>query len=356
MERAIRVERMLAVLSPTLRLLVNLGLVTVVWFGGVQVMQGSLNVGQIVALSNYVWWVLFPLVNLSLSVGFISAADASTQRIFEVLDTGPEVVDHAGAEALPAVKGRVALENVAFTYGGRDEEPVLEGINLVAEPGETVALVGATGAGKSTLIDLVPRFYDVTGGRVTLDGIDVRDVTLDSLRAQVGTVLQETVLFTGTIRDNIRYGRPDASDEEVVAAAQAAQAHDFITGFPAGYDTPIGQRGVNLSGGQKQRIAIARALLLQPRVLIMDDSTSSVDVATEGQILAALDRFMAGHTRLVVAQRISTILNADKIVVLDRGRVAASGTHRELLASSPIYREIYQSQLGDTVEGGARHG
>ena len=356
MERAIRVERMLAVLSPTLRLLVNLGLVAVVWFGGVQVMQGSLNVGQIVALSNYVWWVLFPLVNLSLSVGFISAADASTQRIFEVLDTGPEVVDHAGAEALPAVKGRVALENVAFTYGGRDEEPVLEGINLVAEPGETVALVGATGAGKSTLIDLVPRFYDVTGGRVTLDGIDVRDVTLDSLRAQVGTVLQETVLFTGTIRDNIRYGRPDASDEEVVAAAQAAQAHDFITGFPAGYDTPIGQRGVNLSGGQKQRIAIARALLLQPRVLIMDDSTNSVDVATEGQILAALDRFMAGHTRLVVAQRISTILNADKIVVLDRGRVAASGTHRELLASSPIYREIYQSQLGDTVEGGARHG
>ncbi len=362
MGRAIRVERLLAVLAPTLRLLINLGLVAVVWFGGVQVVDGNLNVGQIVALSNYVWWVMMPLVMLSLSVGFISSADASTQRIFEVLDSEPEVVDRA-REPLPAIKGRVALENVIFAYGGHDENPVLEGIDLVAEPGETVALVGATGAGKSTLVNLVPRFYDVSEGRVTLDGVDVRDVTLDSLRAQLGTVLQETVLFSGTIRDNIRYGRPAASDEEVVAAARAAQAHDFITRFPAGYDTPIGQRGVNLSGGQKQRIAIARALLARPRVLVMDDATSSVDVETEGKILSALDRFMAGHTRLVVAQRLSTIINADKIVVLDRGRIAASGTHRELLASSPIYREIYQSQLGNHTfagapsasEGGASH-
>jgi len=354
MGRAIRVERMLAVLSPTLRLLVNLGLVAVVWFGGTQVVEGTLNVGELVALSNYVWWVIMPLAMLSLSVGFISSADASTQRIFEVLDSQPEVVDDARAEPLPAVEGRVALENVVFTYGGHDENAVLEGINLVVEPGETVAFVGATGAGKSTLINLVPRLYDVSEGRVTLDGVDVRDVTLDSLRAQVGAVLQETVLFSGTIGDNIRYGRPGASDEEVVAAAQAAQAHDFITSFPAGYDTLIGQRGVNLSGGQKQRIAIARALLARPRVLIMDDATSSVDVETEGKILSALDRFMADHTRLVVAQRISTIMNADKIVVLDRGRIVASGTHRELMASSPIYREIYQSQLGNH-EGGAFH-
>ena len=354
MGRAIRVERMLAVLAPTLRLLVNLGLVAVVWFGGVQVMEGNLNVGQIVALSNYVWWVLFPLVMLSLSVGFISSADASTQRIFEVLESEPAVVDADRAEALHTVKGRVVLENVVFAYDERDETPVLEGISLMAEPGETVALVGATGAGKSTLINLVPRFYDVSEGRVTLDDVDVRDVTLDSLRAQVGTVLQETVLFSGTIRDNIRYGRPDASDEEVEAAARAAQAHDFITSFPAGYDTLIGQRGVNLSGGQKQRLAIARALLARPRVLIMDDATSSVDVETEGKILSALDRSMAGHTRLVVAQRISTIMNADRIVVLDRGRIAASGTHHELLASSPIYHEIYQSQLGNQ-EGGTSH-
>jgi len=353
MGRAIRVERLLAILSPTLRLLVNLALVAVVWFGGVQVVEGALSVGEIVALSNYVWWVVWPLAMLSLSVGFISSADASAQRIFEVLDTEPEVVDDT-REALPAIKGRVALENVVFTYGRHDENPVLEGINLVVEPGETVALVGATGAGKSTLINLVPRFYDVSEGRVTLDGVDVRDVTLDSLRAQVGAVLQETVLFSGTVGDNIRYGRPDASDEEVVAAAQAAQAHDFIVSFPAGYDTPIGQRGVNLSGGQKQRIAIARALLAQPRVLIMDDATSSVDVETEGKILAALDRFVAGHTRLVVAQRLSTIMNADKIVVLDRGRIAASGTHGELLSSSPIYREIYQSQFGNH-EGGTSH-
>ncbi len=354
MGRTIRVERMLAVLSPTLRLLVNLGLVAVVWFGGTQVVKGDLSVGEIVALSNYVWWVVWPLAMLSLSVGFVSSADASTQRIFEVLDSQPEVADEARAEPLPAVKGRVALEDVVFTYSKHDENPVLEGINLVVEPGETVALVGATGAGKSTLINLVPRFYDVSKGRVTLDGVDVRDITLDSLRAQVGAVLQETVLFTGTVGDNIRYGRPDASDEEVVAAAQAAQAHDFIVSFPAGYDTPIGQRGVNLSGGQKQRIAIARALLARPRVLIMDDSTSSVDVETESKILSALDRFMANHTRLVVAQRLSTIMNADKIVVLDRGRIAASGTHGELLTSSPIYREIYQSQLGNH-EGETSH-
>jgi len=351
---------MLAVLAPMLRLLINLGLVAVIWFGGVQVLEGNLNVGQIVALSNYVWWVMMPLVMLSLSVGFISSADASTQRIVEVLDSQPEVVDAARAEALPVGKGQVAFENVTFTFGGHDEEPVLKGINLVVEPGETVALVGATGAGKSALVSLVPRFYDVSEGRVTLDGVDVRDVTLDSLRAQVSVVLQETVLFSGTIGDNIRYGRPDAadklhpSDEEVVTAALAAQAHDFITSFPAGYDTPIGPRGVNLSGGQKQRIAIARALLARPRVLIMDDATSSVDVETESKILSALDRFMAGHTRLVVAQRISTIMNADKIVVLDRSRIAASGTHHELMASSPIYREIYQSQLGNQ-EGGVSH-
>ena len=349
-DRAIRVERMLAFLSPTLRLLINLGLVAVVWFGGIQVMQGTLDLGQVVALSNYVWWMVFPLINLSMSAGFISAADASARRIFEVLDSRPAVADNGRAELPAAAHRRVALEDVTFSYGEQEEEPVLQGVNLVAEPGETVALLGATGSGKSTLVSLVPRFYDATKGRVTLDGVDVCDLPLDTLRSQMGVVLQETVLFTGTIRDNIRYGRPDASEEEVVPAAKAAQAHDFIMAFPAGYDTLVGQRGVNLSGGQKQRIAIARALLVRPAVLIMDDSTSSVDVETEGRILSALDDLMAGTTRLVVAQRISSILSADRIVVLDRGRVVASGTHRELMASSPMYRDIYRSQLGNGAD------
>ena len=352
-ERAVRVERMLAFLSPTLRLLINLGLVAVVWFGGVQVVQGTLNLGQVVALSNYVWWMVFPLINLSMSAGFISSADASTRRIFEVLDSRPAVADNGRAELPSAERRRVALEDVVFAYGEQEEEPVLQGVSLVAEPGETVALLGATGSGKSTLINLVPRFYDVTEGRVTLDGVDVRDLPLDTLRSWLGVVPQETLLFSGTIRDNIRYGRPDASDEEVMAAAQAAQAHDFVMGFPDGYDTWVGQRGASLSGGQKQRIAIARALLLRPAVLIMDDSTSSVDVETEGRILSALDRLMDGTTRLVVAQRISGILNADRIVVLDRGRIVASGTHRELMASSPIYQDIYRSQLGNGADAAA---
>jgi ATP-binding cassette subfamily B protein len=245
------------------------------------------------------------------------------------------------------MKGLVAFENVCFSYNGDCSEPVLNGIRLVAEPGETVAILGATGSGKSSLIHLIPRFYDVSSGQVTIDGIDVRDVTLESLRPQIGVALQDPLLFSGSIRDNIRYGRADATEEEVIAAAKAAQAHDFIMDFPEGYDTQIGQRGVNLSGGQKQRIAIARALLIQPRILILDDSTSSVDVETEAKIEAALEQLMADPTRFVIAQRVSTVLRADKIVVLERGQIAAVGTHSELMASSPIYQEIYESQLGD---------
>jgi len=260
-----------------------------------------------------------------------------------------------------APRGRVAFEHVTFSYDGDGSDPVLKDIDFVAEPGQTVALLGTTGAGKSSLVRLIPRFYDVTAGRVTLDGVDVRDVDKDALRAQIGIALQETVLFSGTIRDNIRYGRPSATEDEVIAAARAAQAHDFTTSFPEGYDTVLGQRGVNLSGGQKQRIAIARALLLQPAVLILDDSTSSVDVETETKIQAALEGLMRDRTNpsaplrtdFVIAQRISTVLTADKILVLDDGQIAAEGTHAELLASSPIYREIYDSQLGN---GATAHG
>ena len=252
-----------------------------------------------------------------------------------------------GAQALPTVAGRVAFEDVCFSYNHGCDEPVLNGINLVAEPGQTVAILGATGSGKSSMIHLIPRFYEVERGRVTLDGVDVRDIPLDALRAQVGVALQEAVLFSGTIRDNIRYGNPDATDEDVVAAARAAQAHEFIMSFPDGYDTEVGQRGVNLSGGQKQRLSIARALLVHPKVLILDDSTSAVDFETEAEIEASLAQLHADCTTFVVAQRISTVLNADKIVVLEQGQVAAEGTHTELMTSSPIYREIYESQLGD---------
>ncbi|MBC7238054.1 MAG: ATP-binding cassette domain-containing protein [Chloroflexi bacterium] len=316
----------------------------------------------------------------------IFAAEASAERIQEVLTAEPEVREKPDAvpwngrpggdgrsgvlttaQGVPSIvtspvrAARVVFENVSFYYRGDGGAPVLSDINLVAEPGQQVAILGATGSGKSTLIHLIPRFYDVSSGRITIDGIDVRDMKLDSLRSQIGIALQEAVLFTGTIRDNIRYGRPNASDAEVEAAARAAQAHDFILSLPNGYDTWVGQRGVNLSGGQKQRISIARALLVNPRILILDDSTSAVDFETEARIQAALEILLrrASHstTIFVVAQRISTVLGADKIIVLENGRIVAEGTHGQLLASSPIYQEIYASQLGDgPAVGGMKHG
>jgi ATP-binding cassette subfamily B multidrug efflux pump len=354
MAQTVNVMLLLAILLPTMLNIVNLGVVGVIWFGGNLAIDGDFTVGEVVASINYLSYSLFPMLMLGMMIGPLSAADASAGRILEVLDSTADVQNRPQAQALSGVQGRIAFENVCFSYDGADcEEAVLEGISLVAEPGQEVAILGATGSGKSSLIHLIPRFYDVTEGRVTLDGVDVRDIPLDVLRAQIGTALQEAVLFSGTIRDNIRYGRPDATDEEVLAAAKAAQAHDFISASPDGYDTLIGQRGVNLSGGQKQRIAIARALLVQPKVLILDDSTSAVDVETEAKIQAALDELMIGRTSFVIAQRISTVLNADKIVVLERGQIAAVGTHAELMASSPIYQEIYESQLGN---GGAHNG
>ncbi len=376
MDENIRVMQILALLLPTMMFLVNLGIAGVVWFGGNSVVGGSFTVGEIVASINYISYALFPMLMLGGMVGPLAAADASSGRILEVLDSTSDVQDRAQARLAGVVEGRVAFEDVCFSYNGSKaednghpsecDEAVLEGINLVAEPGQTVAILGATGSGKSSLIHLIPRFYDVGRGRVTLDGVDVRDLPLDQLRDQVGIALQDAVLFSGTIRDNIRYGCPDATEEEVRAAAQAAQAHEFVAALPDGYDTVLGQRGINLSGGQRQRLAIARALLVRPRILILDDSTSAVDVETEAKIQAALERLAADRsasstslgreapmTSFVIAQRISTVLTADKIVVLDRGRIAAEGTHTELMASSPIYREIYESQLGN---GGANHG
>ena len=352
MKENIRVMQLLALLIPTMMFLVNIGIVGVVWLGGNMVILGDLTVGEMVASINYLSYSLFPMLMLGGMVGPLSAADASAARIYEVLDSTPDVQDRSQTQTLDSVKGRVSFENVCFSYNQASGEPVLRDINLVAEPGQTVAILGATGSGKSSLVKLVPRYYDVEQGCVTLDGIDVRDLPLALLRAQTGIALQETVLFSGTIRDNIRYGYPDATDEEVVSAAQTAQAHDFILSFPNKYDTVLGQRGVNLSGGQKQRLAIARAVLIQPKILILDDSTSAVDVETEVLIEAALDRLMTESTTFVIAQRISTVLNADKIVVLDRGQIVAEGTHTDLMTSSPIYQEIYDSQLGG--DGGGR--
>lgn len=347
----IRVMQLLAALIPTMLLLVNLGIVGVVWFGGSLAINGDFTVGEIVASINYMSYSLFPMMMLGGMIGPLSAADASARRIWEVLNSTAEVQNRppgSGRDLHPTdIRGRVAFEDVYFSYDHDCHEPVLESINLVAEPGQRVAILGATGSGKSSLIHLIPRFYDVERGCVTLDGVDVRDLPLDALRAQVSIALQEAVLFSGTVRDNIRYSRPDAMEEEVIAAAKAAQAHDFIAAFPDGYNTLVGQRGVNLSGGQKQRMAIARALLVRPKVLILDDSTSVVDVETEAKIEAALERLTNNCTTFVIAQRISTVLNADKIVVLDRGQIAAEGTHAELMASSPIYQEIYESQLGN---------
>ena len=356
MEKTIAVVRVVAVAMPFAMLAMNLGLVGVIWFGGLQVTAGQMTTGEIISFINYLLRTLIALLMTSMIVLQISRAEASARRISAVLDTEPAVQNRPDAIREHRFHGRVAFDQVCFGYESHCGDPVLNDVNFVAEPGQTVALLGATGAGKSSLVHLIPRFYDVTGGRVTIDGVDVRELDKHTLRRNIGIALQETVLFSGTIRDNIRYGRPDASDAEVVAAAKAAQAHDFITSFPEGYDTELGQRGVNLSGGQKQRIAIARALLLQPAVLILDDSTSSVDVETEVEIQAALEELMRDRTSFVIAQRISTVLTADKILVLDDGQIAAEGTHEELLAASPIYREIYDSQLGNGNGRGNGHG
>ncbi len=355
--QAIQANRTIAIMPSFMMLTINLGIIGVLWFGGIQVVQGGMKTGQIVAFVNYLTTTLFSLMMVSQLVIQLARAEASARRIQEVLEKEPLVQDRPGAisnvfaqdAAGRRVAGRVAFEQVTFGYDHNGGDPVLKGVSFIAEPGQTVALLGTTGAGKSSLVHLIPRFYDVRSGRVTVNDRDVRELKQEALRRQIGVALQEVVLFSGTIRDNIRYGRPDATDEEVIAAAKAAQAHEFILSFPEGYDTQVGQRGVNLSGGQKQRIAIARALLLDPAILILDDSTSAVDVETEARIQAALENRPRPCTTLVIAQRISTVLNADKILVLEDGQIAAQGTHRELLASSPIYREIYESQLGNGV-------
>lgn len=350
-DRNIRVMRFMATLSPAMSIFVNIGMVIVIWAGGIQSAAGGVSVGKIVAFINYLHTTMGPLGIMVMMANVVAAATASSERINEVLDTVPEVTEPAKPKLLPDGRGiQVAFEGVDFHYNGTNDGLVLSDVDLIAEPGQTVAILGATGAGKSSIVNLVPHFYEVAAGKVSWNGVDVRDVKQSDLLAQVGVVPQETILFSGTVRDNIRYGNPEASDDEVIEAAKATQANDFIMSLPNGYDTRIEERGVNLSGGQKQRIAIARALLLKPSILILDDSTSSVDVETETRIQDAMKSWLKESTSFVVAQRISTVLNADKILVVDEGRIVAQGTHNELMQTSPVYQEIYESQLGSGVK------
>ncbi len=328
---------------PLMDLIANAGTVFIIWYGGLLVVRGQLTLGELVAFSTYLGQLVMPVRRLGMIVSAIAQAVASGERIFEILDAESEVQDAPDAVPLPPVSGHVRFESVSFAYFGRHQ--VLRDISFEAHPGQVVALLGATGSGKSTIINLIPRFYDPTEGRILIDGYDIRRVTLNSLRSQIGIVLQETTLFAATIRENIAFGRPDATEAEIVEAARAAQAHDFIMAMPKGYDTHVGERGVTLSGGQKQRIAIARALLKDPRILILDDATSSVDTETERLIQLALERLMRGRTSFVIAQRLSTVRMADLILVLERGRIAARGTHEELLHTSGLYAEIYYRQL-----------
>ena len=344
MEQSIAVSRLFTFMFPLIFMIANLGQAVILYAGGKQIIAGTLTLGEWQEFSMYLMYLFFPIMMFGMIITQMGQAAASAERIFEILDARSDITDKPNAVTLPDVKGEVKFENVTFRYfsGG---EPVLNKVSFEARPGETIALLGATGSGKTTIINLLPRFYDPSEGRITIDGYDLRDVTLASLRSQIGIVLQETILFSGSIRENIAFGKPDASLEEIHAAARAAAAHDFIMSFPDGYDTHVGERGQTLSGGQKQRLAIARALLLNPRILILDDSTSSVDLNTEAQIQKALDTLMKDRTSFVIAQRISTVIHADRILVLDRGEIVAQGKHAQLMEEEPIYAEIYNSQL-----------
>ncbi|MFH1084294.1 MAG: ABC transporter ATP-binding protein [Chloroflexota bacterium] len=340
---AMRVVRAESFVMPLIVLLASASTVLILWAGGRMVIAGTLTLGALVAFNTYLLQLIRPMRRLGFIASMLGESRASAERVFEILDARSEVQNARNARPLGEIKGAVSFEHVSFAYVGGAQ--VLNDVSFEVRPGQVVALLGPTGSGKSTIINLIPRFYDVTEGVIRIDGVNTRTVTVESLRRQIGIVLQETTLFGSTIRENITFGRTDATQEEMENAARAAAAHDFIMSCPKGYDTEVGERGVTLSGGQRQRIAIARALLLDPRILILDDATSSVDTDTEQQIQAALQRLMRGRTSFVIAQRVSTVRLADLILVIDGGHLVASGRHQDLIRESGIYADIYYRQL-----------
>jgi len=335
--------QLMSLLTPTVEFISAIGVTFIIWFGGYEVVNGVLTAGSLIAFLTYAVNLANPVKRLSRVYGTVQRAMAAADRVFEVLDIDEKIKDKEDAIELPQIEGRVAFEKVSFAY--KKDHPALREVSLEAEPGEMIAIVGPSGAGKSTIANLIPRFYDVMAGAIRIDGVDIRDVRLDSLREQIGIVPQETMLFSGTVAFNIRYGRLDATEAEIVAAAKAANAHEFIMGLPEGYDTKIGERGSSLSGGQRQRISIARAILKNPRVLILDEATSALDTESEKVVQAALDKLMLGRTSFVIAHRLSTILQADSIVVLEDGQVKERGTHEELLVQGGLYKKLYDIQF-----------
>ena len=342
-QAAMKNVQLTSLLTPTVEFLAAVAVTFIVWFGGYEVVNGEITAGALVAFLTYAVNLANPVKRLSRVYGNIQKAMAAVDRVFAVIDLEETVSNKPGAVALPVTQGHVTVKDITFSY--KDGVPALQDVSLEAKPGQMIAFVGPSGAGKSTIANLIPRFYDVTEGEILIDGHDIRDVTVESLRQQIGIVPQETTLFSNTVRENIRYGRLDATDEEVVAAAKAANADVFIRELPKGYDTQIGERGLNLSGGQRQRISIARAILKNPRILILDEATSALDTESEKIVQASLDKLMLGRTSFVIAHRLSTIFEADQIYVIDGGQIREHGTHEELLAKGGLYSNLYHIQF-----------